>query len=83
MYTVVIDMTELIAAEDVVFYDILKATMPACESLTNLDVNEVESLWFQPPMPQKCPITPQRAMTDVHVMQSAASTHRLLLLYCR
>ncbi len=44
MYTVVIDMTEPIAAEEVVFYDILKATMRACESLTNLDVNEVESL---------------------------------------
>ncbi len=27
MYTVVIDMTELMAAEEVVFYDILKATM--------------------------------------------------------
>ncbi len=74
MYTVVIDMTELMAADGVVFYDILKATMRACESLTNLDVNEVESLWFQPPMPQKCPIlslvksiTPQRAMTDVQV----------------
>ncbi len=53
--TVVIDMTELMAADGVVFYDILKATMRACKSLTNLDVNEVESLWFQPPMPQSAP----------------------------